>query len=206
MLGAGPERGSGSKFQGSFSYEYMLHVHAADGDDFLNYWCGQLFPAELTKPSFSDKDCRIMPNGDEFEHEIARTLDEICPHSRLSRVLLFRPDLPEHRRYGFEIDHLLHVRDGLVDRLFIIECKAQRVSVVDSEWQVTYADGTKDAKAQLWNQAVSLLRHLAYSGDARQLRVEARRVVISGDKAPRELHQITRLLFICSANETFSNG
>ncbi len=114
-----------------------------------------------------------MPNGSEFEMEVANCLDQLCPHSRLSRVLLFRPDLPEHRRYGFEIDHLIHIRDGLVDRLLIIECKNQGIVVQGQSWNVTYNGETHDTVTQLWNQSVSLLRHLAGQNPARQLSIVA---------------------------------
>lgn len=114
-----------------------------------------------------------MPNGNEFERRVGATLDSVCPHSRLSNVLLFRPDLPERRRYGFEIDHLLHIRDEMLDRLIIVECKNQPVVVHGNEWRVIYDGQTHDAKAQLWNQAVSLLRHVADRDSGRQLHIEA---------------------------------
>lgn len=115
--------------------------------------------------------------GEKFEREVGQELDSLRPHSRLSKVLLFRPDLPVHRRYGFEIDHLLHLRDGLVDRLFIIECKAQPVTIQSGQWLVNYRDGgenvTKNAKEQLRNQAVSVLQHLGDTEEGRQIKVEA---------------------------------
>ena len=114
-----------------------------------------------------------MPNGSEFEMDVANGLDHLCPHSRLSRVLLFRPDLPEHRRYGFEIDHLIHIRDGLVDRLLIIECKNQEVRVQGQAWNVTYNGESHDTISQLWNQSVSLLRHLSDQDSGRQLSIVA---------------------------------
>lgn len=112
-------------------------------------------------------------NGEAFERKVGEFVDKLFPHSRLSRVLLFRPDLPEHRRYGFEIDHLLHIREELVDRLIIVECKAQGVTITGGEWRVTYSERTKDAKSQLQNQAISLLRHLAHHKGVRQIRIEA---------------------------------
>ena len=121
-----------------------------------------------------------MPNGYEFESEIGREIDSRFPHCRLSHVLLYRPDLPEHRRYGFEIDHLLHLQDGLVDRLLIIECKAQPVQIQRGGWFVPHPEW-HDVKPQLWNQSVSLLRHLAQYGFQQQLRVEA---CVVADHAP----------------------
>lgn len=114
-----------------------------------------------------------MPNGHEFEHRIGTRLDSRYPHSRLSNVLLFRPDLRESQRYGFEIDHLVHVRDGLIDRLFIIECKALDIRIEGNRWLVYRDDGPHDVKEQLWNQTVSLMRHLADSTTGRQMRIEA---------------------------------
>lgn len=114
-----------------------------------------------------------MPNGIEFENVIGAALDRRYRHSRLSKILLFRPDLPEHRRYGFEIDHLLHAQDGLVDRLFIVECKSLPIQIQGDQWMVRYPDGWKDVKEQIWSQSVSLLRHLADSNSGRQVRIEA---------------------------------
>lgn len=122
----------------------------------------------------------FMANGHEFEENVGREIDRRFPHSRLARVLLFRPDLPEHRRYGFEIDHLLHARDELVDRLFIIECKAQPVIVANGEWRVPHPE-LHDIKRQLWNQAVSLMRHIGGTRGSRAVRIEA---CVVADQAP----------------------
>ena len=133
-----------------------------------------------------------MPNGIEFENLVGARLDALFPHSRLSKVLLFRPDLGEERRYGFEIDHLLHARDGLLDRLFIVECKDQPIDVDGGEWYASYDGQQKTLKRQLQNQAVSLLRHLNEKDPGRQLRVEA--CIVSS-------HQATSYLTDVAADE-----
>ncbi|MEO7369026.1 MAG: nuclease-related domain-containing protein, partial [Gemmatimonadaceae bacterium] len=58
-----------------------------------------------------------------FEQEVRRLLDRKFPCSTLSNIPVYRPDVPEERLIGYEIDHLLHVTAELNDRLIIIECK-----------------------------------------------------------------------------------
>jgi hypothetical protein len=57
-----------------------------------------------------------------FEDTYGELLRQHFPCSVLSGIPVFRPDLGD-RALGYEIDHLIHVRDGDLDTLFIIECK-----------------------------------------------------------------------------------
>jgi hypothetical protein len=61
-----------------------------------------------------------------FEQTVRALLDERFACCALSISRFVRPDAPEHREKGYEIDHLLHVR-SLGDRIILIECKDKRI-------------------------------------------------------------------------------
>ena len=54
-----------------------------------------------------------MPN---FEQTVRALLDRHFACCALSNIPIFRPDAPEHREKGYEIDHLLHVHGQTVCR------------------------------------------------------------------------------------------
>ncbi len=111
-----------------------------------------------------------MPN---FEQACGIELRRLFPCSVLSNILLFRPDVPDHQRYGYEIDHLMHGLEGNLHRLFIIECKEPPVTRDARGWWVHRADGMSNVRDQVWNHAMALLRHLDGIVPAGALRIEA---------------------------------
>jgi hypothetical protein len=104
-----------------------------------------------------------------FEQTVRALLDRHFACCALSNIPIFRPDAPEHREKGYEIDHLLHVR-SLGDRIILIECKENRIfgdrqeqlPTAAGKWQVRYRDEEpKDVKrTQLLNHASALRSYL----------------------------------------------
>lgn len=112
--------------------------------------------------------------GLQFEEAIGRRLRDQFPNCVLSNLLLFRPDVPHHREYGYEIDHLLHFREADVHQLFIIECKQPAITRNQDGWWIQRPGSPpRDARLQIWNHAISLLRHLEGVVPPSTLRVEA---------------------------------
>ena len=107
---------------------------------------------------------------------------------------MFRPDLGD-RALGYEIDHLIHVRDGDLDTLFIIECKGCPVMGVNGNspqaqgpWVVEYwnTHEKKDARRQVTNHAIALIHFFAgFKRAGRPLKIEA--CVVSRDPDTRYL-------------------
>lgn len=106
-----------------------------------------------------------------FEQEVRSQLDAMFPCSALSNIPIYRPDVPEQKLTGYEIDHLLHVSSELSDRLIIIECKEGRVfgeternqPEPHGPWNVRYRDPPipKDVKGvQLRNHGRALRAYL----------------------------------------------
>jgi negative regulator of replication initiation len=106
-----------------------------------------------------------------FEQKVREQLDGMFPCSALSNIPIYRPDVPEEKLTGYEIDHLLHVSSELSDRLIIIECKEGRIfGETDREqptahgpWNVRYRDPPhpKDVKrVQLRNHGRALRAYL----------------------------------------------
>jgi len=106
-----------------------------------------------------------------FEQTVRAFLDEKFPCCALSNIPIFRPDAPEHREKGYEIDHLLHVRSDIGDRIILIECKGipifgdrpGQAPTATGKWQVQYAGAPvpKDVKrTQLLNHACALRSYL----------------------------------------------
>ena len=105
-----------------------------------------------------------------FEQAVRTLLDKHFACCALSNIPIFRPDAPEHREKGYEIDHLLHVRSDIGDRILLIECKDIPIfgdhygqpPTATGKWQV-YRDGAepKDVKrTQLLNHASALRSYL----------------------------------------------
>lgn len=105
-----------------------------------------------------------------FEQEVRILLDKHFACCALSNIPIFRPDAPEHREKGYEIDHLLHVRSVGGDRLIVIECKGKQILgdppgqpiTATGKWQVQYLpDPPRDVKrTQLLNHASALRSYL----------------------------------------------
>lgn len=117
-----------------------------------------------------------------FEQEVRKLLHRRFPCSALSNIPIYRPDVPEDKLGGYEIDHLLHVSSELNDRLIIIECKEGRVfgettreePTNHGPWNVKYHDppDMKDVKRrQLRNHGRALRAYLR--DHAKPLFVEA---------------------------------
>ncbi|HEX4084353.1 MAG TPA: hypothetical protein VHY22_05545 [Chthoniobacteraceae bacterium] len=111
-----------------------------------------------------------MPN---FEQACGIDLRKLFPCSVLSNILLFRPDVPDHQRYGYEIDHLIHGFEGNLHRLFIIECKEPPIERNANGWWVQRVEGPKNVREQVWNHSIALLSHLAGTLPPGALRIEA---------------------------------
>jgi negative regulator of replication initiation len=106
-----------------------------------------------------------------FEQTVRAFLDQKFPCCALSNIPIFRPDAPEQREKGYEIDHLLHVRSDIGDRIVLIECKGIPIigdqpgqpPIATGKWQVQYPDmpAPKDVKrTQLLNHASALCSYL----------------------------------------------
>jgi len=105
-----------------------------------------------------------------FETEVRKLLDNHFPCCALSNIPVFRPDVPEERVRGYEIDHLLHIRTDVSDRIIIVECKDKPVfgaspdlpPTDEGPWNVPFRDAPpRDIKrAQLRNHAHALLSYL----------------------------------------------
>lgn len=114
-----------------------------------------------------------------FKQQVGAKLWNEFPFAVLSNVPLYRSDLPEDRLAGYEIDHLLHSRTPLLDRLFIIECKEPPVCGAhqhqppraDGPWFIERPDGRKNCKRQVENHARALMSYLR--GLPRELQIEA---------------------------------
>jgi negative regulator of replication initiation len=121
-----------------------------------------------------------------FEDTYGEQLRDRFPCSVLSGIPVFRPDLGD-RALGYEIDHLIHVRDGDLDTLFIIECKgcpvrgangnrprAQEPWIVDYRNPLTGETKAKDARQQVINHAIALIHFFAgFKRAGRPLKIEA---------------------------------
>lgn len=123
----------------------------------------------------------------DFEQNIGELLRKAFPCSVLSNLPLFRPDVPAHALWGYEIDHLIHIKSGAVDRLVIIECKAQpilnQMGAIPTDrdaWLVRYPDRrrtgrmvAKDVKKQLENHAMALLHFFSPRPENSPLLIDA---------------------------------
>ena len=100
--------------------------------------------------------------GKKFELKVGSLISHYFPNSHLSSVFLYiaKQLTLEEGRFGREMDHLMHIKKGSVNRLLIIECKAQEISISKDKksWIVKYNDGSKDVKRQLKMQAKAVLQ------------------------------------------------
>jgi len=135
-----------------------------------------------------------------FEKEVRQFLDQHLPHATLSNVLIFnalRARFVEEARgnqnpndYAFEIDHLLHQANDTLDRLILIECKAQPVVVKDeTTWEVRYraqpndplSEQVKNVQHQILRHAEALRAYVNPLGRGRMLKIDC--VVVSSEEA-----------------------
>lgn len=99
-------------------------------------------------------------NAATFEAKFHEILARHFRYSVLPNVRLFRPSYVEKRRYGFEMDNLLHIAFEGSDYIIVIETKNQVVTEVKGEWQVTYDDGFKCARKQVQEHVATLREYL----------------------------------------------
>ena len=107
-----------------------------------------------------------MPNT--FEQKIGDFLRQRFPCRVLSNISLFSPTrFRQHETFGYEIDHLLHVRQDGEQRLVIVECKGSPVRVAGGKWLAPTLTGEKDVKRQVRRQAQALREHLGLGQESR---------------------------------------
>jgi hypothetical protein len=140
-----------------------------------------------------------MGRAEAFEQQVGRRMRDLFPCSALSNVVLFRPDYAgDPDRYGYELDHVLHVEEGAAHRLVLVECKAQTIRDAKgnaafndwSDWFAEYSspDGTpqrKDLKRQVRNQAQALRQNISPLPDGMTLSFEA--WIVSSDRDTHSL-------------------
>ena len=95
--------------------------------------------------------------GKLFELQVGTLISHYFPNSHLSSVFLYIAKLltNDEKKFGREMDHLMHIKDGNVNRLLIIECKAQEIKP-DAErkrWLANYDSGQSDVRRQMMMQA-----------------------------------------------------
>ena len=84
-------------------------------------------------------------------------LISITSNSHLSSVFLYIAKLltNDEKKFGREMDHLMHIKDDNVNRLLIIECKAQEIKpdAKRKRWLANYDSGPSDVRRQMMMQA-----------------------------------------------------
>ena len=95
-------------------------------------------------------------------------LDKYFPRTYLESVPIFRPDkaiLPYEM--ANEIDFILHLQEGNLHNILIIECKDCKITGKDKkpigpsgDWNAIYPDGPKEIKNQIRKQFISLIHNL----------------------------------------------
>jgi hypothetical protein len=112
-----------------------------------------------------------------FEEAISKALNEDLPFSVLERVVIFAPADLHSSPFAYEIDQLFHYRENAIDYLVLIECKIPQVVPRNDQWEVQYASGPKDIKAQVWNHSRALRSYLQPLPRETELRMKS--VVVS---------------------------
>lgn len=122
---------------------------------------------------------RAESDGETFEKDVGKLIYEKFPNSHLEGVFLFMADRLSldsvnsngdygSGQFGYEIDHILHLKKGELHRLLLVECKCQQLktegraktSLHHQRWWVEYRGKRKDLKLQMWNQARAVLQLL----------------------------------------------
>lgn len=131
-----------------------------------------------------------------FEQEVRRFLNQRLPHSTLSNLLIFHSararfaDDSKGNDYAYELDHLIHQANDSLDRLLLIECKAQLVTVKDEKtWEVRYrelpndplSERVKNVQHQILRHAEALRSYVIPMSRGRKLKIDC--VVVSSDEA-----------------------
>jgi hypothetical protein len=118
-------------------------------------------------------------NSAEFESQLHTVLAKQFRFSVLPNVRLFRPSYAEKRRYGFEMDNLMHIAFEGSDYIIVIEAKNQPVLEVNGMWQVTYEGGPKCARRQLREHIATLKEYVTPL--ARNVDLRFLGIVVSSD-------------------------
>lgn len=98
--------------------------------------------------------------SDEYEDDIAEFMESMFPFSVLSGLRIFGAAARTTGEYGFEIDNLIHIKQGGVDYIVEIEAKKQFVKVGDGEWKVEYRGKQECAKSQVNRHLKTLWEYL----------------------------------------------
>lgn len=160
---------------------------------------------ENLKPKeFYDRKKEDVRDAEAFENNVGNKIEKFFPRSHLSGVFLFIAEqLKGDDKYGREIDHLLHIRNGESHRLLIIEAKNQQIipekgasgstESAYQDWVVKYTERDKserkkekikNVKDQLWHQARAILQMLKPVPDM-DLEIEA--IALSSKDETKEL-------------------
>jgi len=131
-----------------------------------------------------------VPSWKRHELNTRYILDKYFPFCTLSNVLLFDAQKAKFATdyepnswksdNAIEIDHLLHQISGNTDRLFIIECKNQKVNIRQDGWFVEYEKGKKEISWQLSRQYEALRTYVNPIGRGRRLEVQV--IVVTRDE------------------------
>lgn len=135
--------------------------------------------------------------ADAFELAVGNKIRHYFPNSHLSSVFIFNAEKLGQEtggKHGYELDHLIHIKEGDFHRLLLIECKNQRItpeknkpatiSLQDRKWYVHYSDGPKEVKKQMWKQAQAVLQVLKPIPEI-NLQIEA--IAVSSDDNSEDL-------------------
>lgn len=150
---------------------------------------------------------------DAFEKDVGNLIKRYFPNSHLTGVFLFQADqLSKDARWakhGREIDHLLHVKEGEIHRLLIIECKHQPIAIDQNaratiplqhrDWTVEYGGKKKKIKEQLWEQSRAILQMLK---PIPEMNLEIEAIAVSSfekqdDLSDRRGKQDSRVVYRC---------
>ena len=165
-------------------------------------------PVSSQQSPYSTTSVAPEPKSVRFENEVRKFLDQRIPHATLSNILIFnaaRARFEEEANgkqmgndYAFEIDHLIHQATDTLDRLLLIECKAQPVTVKnETTWEVRYrsrpddplSENTKNVQLQILRQAAALRNYVNPLSRGRKLKIDCV-VVSSEDSTPLKTRHV----------------
>jgi hypothetical protein len=106
------------------------------------------------------KDGESRYSAKEFEGDVADFVDAMFPFSVLSGVRIFSAAERMSDMRGFELDNLLHIKEGGVDYIVSIEAKKQMVTVDTDGWMVQYQGKPKCARMQVNRHLKTLWEYL----------------------------------------------
>jgi len=108
----------------------------------------------------NENEAEAKYESDEYEDDIAEFMESMFPFSVLSGLRIFGAAARTTGEYGFEIDNLIHIKQGDFDYIVEIEAKKQVVKVGDGEWQVEYRGKQECAKSQVNRHLKTLWEYL----------------------------------------------